>query len=115
MSCIFPPTEKIFIKRGSTLIINRIYLGPNGIPIPLTDYSLFSQVRNSTLYLIQELSITIPDQTLSPGQYTLLGGVISDWPIDSLYCDVKILDNTTSVIVFTETFQINVLEQITQE
>lgn len=115
MSCLFPTNEKIFIKRGSTLTINKVYLGDNGIPIPLTNKNLFSQVRNSALFLIQELTVTILDQLLYPGQYTLSAGIIADWPIDSLFCDVKIVDTIDNTVLFLPTFQIIVMEEITQE
>jgi hypothetical protein len=93
--------ETIPHKRGDTFLLTCT------TDVPLTGYSIASQVRDKSFKLIAQLTVNIT-QTSPTGIYTLsYPAGSSSWPVGLLECDVQYTDNT-GFIVSTETFEIDV-------
>lgn len=93
-------------KRGDTFLLT------GTTDVPLTGYSIASQVRDKSFKLIAQLTVNIT-QTSPTGTYTLTYPTgTSLWPVQVLECDVQYTNNA-GVIVSTETFEINVLRDVT--
>ena len=106
---------QIYHKRGDTLSLTCTWKDPTGTAIDLTGYTVESQVR--AVNFVDNLLVTVTDAT--NGQFTISATATStaNWPSTNsaasrLFCDVQF--TTGSVVVSTETFQIVVLEDITQ-
>jgi hypothetical protein len=98
--------ESIPHKRGDTFLLTCT------TDVPLTGYAIASQVRDKSFKLISQLTVDIT-QTTPTGIYTLsLPSGTSSWPVGTLECDVQYTNNA-GVIVSTETFEINVIRDVT--
>lgn len=100
------------IKRGDSFLLACTYK-VGGVPSDVTNYTIRSQVRNSSDTLVQELTVTKADQAAYPGDFTLVAGVISAWPIDLLRCDIEFSEGGT--VRSTQTFMIPVVEDVTRD
>lgn len=98
--------EAIPHKRGDTFLLTCT------TDVPLTGYSIASQVRDKSFKLIAQLTVNIT-QTTPDGVYTLTYPTgTSTWPVGLLECDVQYTNNA-GIIISTETFEINVLRDVT--
>lgn len=100
------------IKRGDSFLMACIYK-VGGVATDVTNYTIRSQVRNSSDVLVQELTVTKADQTTDPGAFVLAAGVIDSWPIDLLRCDIQFSEEGT--VRSTQTFMIPVVEDVTRD
>lgn len=98
--------QKILFKRGDTFSLQATANGED-----ITTWTIQSQIRDNAGTLISELTVTKID---SPsGEYTLTHtGSTAAWPLKMLYCDIQY--TVGGVISSTETFRIEVVEDITR-
>lgn len=107
---------QIYHKRGDTLSLTCTWTsGETSTPIDLTNYTIACQVR--AVGFSDDITVAITSAV--DGQFTLSASAsaTSKWPLtDSsasrLFCDVQF--TSTSAVISSETFQIIVLEDITQ-
>lgn len=98
--------QKILFKRGDTFSLQATANGED-----ITTWTIQSQIRDNSGTLISELDITKTDAV--NGEYTLThDGSTSSWPLKMLYCDIQY--TVGGVISSTETFRIEVVEDITR-
>lgn len=97
-------------KRGDTMLLTVTYK-VDGVPTSVTSIDIESQVRRKNGELIATMTVT---KLVGTGQFTLAPTVAdtSNWPIDLLYCDIQF--SQSGNIRSTETFGINVSEEITK-
>lgn len=100
------------IKRGDSFLMACVYK-EGGVATNVTNYTIRSQVRNSSDALVQQLAVTKADQSTDPGAFVLAAGVIDSWPIDLLRCDIEFSEGGT--VRSTQTFMIPVLEDVTRD
>ena len=100
------------IKRGDSFLMACVYK-EDGVPYDVTNFTIRSQVRNSSDALVQELTVNKADQSTDPGAFVLAAGVIDDWPIDLLRCDIEFSEGAT--VRSTQTFMIPVVEDVTRD
>jgi hypothetical protein len=106
---------QIYHKRGDTLSLSCQWTDSNNTPINLTGYTITSQVR--AVGFVDDLTIVITSAV--SGQFVLSATATdtSTWPVTSsqasrTFCDVQF--QVGSDVVSSETFQVIVLEDITQ-
>lgn len=102
-------TVKIVLKRGDTLLIEG-RVKTNGVIQNITGWTIRSQVRDGP-NLVAELSVTYEDRPT--GFYRLRGEPTNSWPVKPLRCDIEYTTDTGQ-IASTETFVVQVQEDITQ-
>jgi hypothetical protein len=79
---------------------------------PLTGYSIASQIRDKSHKLVATLTPAIT-QTTPTGAFTLTAPAgTSTWPVGLLECDIQYTNNA-SFVVSTETFEIDLIRDIT--
>ena len=100
------------IKRGDTFTLACTYK-QNGAASSVADLTIRSQVRDSSGALVEELTATKANQTTSPGVFVLSAADPMNWPVDVLSCDIQFSDSE-DVVRSTQTFQIPVVEDVTQ-
>lgn len=101
------------IKRGDTFTLACTYK-QNGAAYDVTNFTIRSQVRDSSGALVEELTATKANQTTNPGVFVLAAADPMDWPVDVLSCDIQFSDSE-GVIRSTQTFQIPVEEDVTHD
>lgn len=112
MSCFDQGTPTIKpIKRGDTFNMSCVYK-ENGVPANLSQYTINSQLRDSSDNLVQTLVTTIADQSSLPGAFVLSAIDTSVFPIDLLRCDIQFIEGETTRS--TQTFFIPVEEDVTR-
>lgn len=101
------------IKAGETLSMLVTYTDGAGDPISLTGKTITSQIRTQSLELLDDLMVTIADQTTNTGQFTLSATdeMTSAWPIGSLIFDVKIVQGST--VIYSDTGRIDIKQAVT--
>lgn len=106
---------QFYHKAGDTFSLNARWVDRTNNPISLLGYTIKSQVR--AVNFVDTLVVTITNASL--GLFTLTRAATSTvtWPVTTsqesrLFCDVQF--TTGSVVASTETFQIIVLQDITQ-
>lgn len=112
MSCetITPQIQPI--KRGDSFLMACVYK-VDSVAADVTNYTIRSQVRDSSNELIEELVVTKADQSTDPGKFVLSAGIIDEWPIDLLRCDIEFSEGDT--VRSTQTFMIPVVEDVTRD
>ena len=112
MSCCDPtvPTIPPF-KRGDTFNLSCVYK-EQGVPANLTQYTINSQLRDSSGNLVQALIPTKADQSSLPGAFVLTAPDSSVFPIDLLTCDIQFIEGET--VRSTQTFYVPVQEDVTK-
>lgn len=100
------------VKRGDTFTLACTYK-QNGVAVNVTDFNIRSQVRDSSGALVEELTATKANQTTNPGVFVLSAADPMNWPVDVLSCDIQFSDSD-DVVRSTQTFQIPVIEDVTQ-
>ena len=101
----------INLKRGDTFII-QVQVKQDSTPIDITGWTVKSQLKKGST-LIETLTFTAVD--LINGIYKLSATAAKTelWPISVLDCDIQYTTGTPQVIS-TDTFQVNVIKDITQ-
>ena len=84
----------------------------NGVPANLTQYTINSQLRDSSDNLVQTLVATKADQSSLPGVFVLTAPDTSVFPLDLLRCDIQFVEGVTTRS--TQTFFIPVEEDVTR-
>lgn len=98
--------QKIIFKRGDTFSLQATANGED-----ITSWTIQSQIRDNTGTMISELTVTKTDAP--NGEYTLTHtGSTDAFPLKLLYCDIQY--TVGGVISSTETFRIEVIEDITR-
>ena len=100
------------IKRGDTFTLACTYK-QNGVVYDVTNFTIRSQVRDSSGALVEELTVTKANQTANPGVFVLSAADQMDWPIDLLRCDIQFSEEET--VRSTRTFFIPVEEDVTHD
>ena len=100
----------IKFKRGDTFSLTCTYK-VDGVPTSVSAITIKSQIRNQRDQLIQELDV---EKLVSTGKFTLIASAedTAEWPITVLRCDIQFSDG--GIVRSTQTFDISVLEDITQ-
>lgn len=99
--------EVMYFKRGDTFRLSCT------TDQDITGFSIASQVRTSAGGLIDTLVVNLL-QANPTGSFTLdTTNNTSGWPIGTLYCDIQYTTGSGE-IVSTETFEIDVIRDITQ-
>lgn len=113
MSCLDTlPATIAPIKRGDSFYLACVYK-QNNVATDVDQYTIRAQVRDSSDNLVQELIVQKANQTTNPGVFVLSAGIISDWPIDLLRCDIQFSEEQT--VRSTQTFMIPVEEDVTHD
>lgn len=99
------------IKRGDSFMLACTYK-QDGVATDVTPFTIRAQVRDSSDALVQDLTVSKANQATNPGVFVLSAGVISNWPIDLLRCDIQFSEEST--IRSTQTFYIPVEEDVTR-
>ena len=103
---------KITIKKGDTLALSCKLTEDDGTAINLTAVTITSQVRKAVgSELVANLTVVVTNAAL--GEYSLTSTDTSNWPVDTLICDIKYSFGSPSIIR-TETFSIEVLKAVTE-
>ena len=98
-------------KRGNTFEAWGYETDNAKLPIDLTGATIDSQIRTNSGTIISTLTVTLEDQLGSPGKYHVEPVQTDDWPLVTLYWDVKItLDGS---VFRTQTVLIVVVKEIT--
>lgn len=99
-------------KRGDTFELT-LTLENDGNAVDITNFTIASQIRQQDDVLVQALTVTKTDPT--NGQFTLTSTdtETEGWPIANLEVDVEFIEDT-GVVSSSETFNINVLKDITR-
>lgn len=97
-------------KRGATYQKTFMAREVDGSAVPLTGYQVSSQIRTPQGDLVADAAITITDEMY--GQFDAFVEDTSAWPLGKLLQDVKYV-SPEGEINYTETLEINVLENIT--
>ena len=111
MSCLDQAPTISPIKRGDTFNMSCVYK-ENGVPANLTQYTINSQLRDSSDNLVQTLVATKADQTTLPGAFVLTAPDTTVFPLDMLRCDIQFIEGVTTRS--TQTFFIPVEEDVTR-
>jgi len=98
-------------KRGDTYHLSVTLTDDEGQAIDITDYDISSQVRTPTGELISTLTTTLTDPT--NGVFTLEDTDTEDWPVGCQFQDIE-YTGTGGTITSTETFKVDVKEDITR-
>lgn len=106
---------QVYHKRGDTLSLNVTWLDSNNDPVSLTGYTIESQVR--AVGFVDDLTVTVTDAVA--GEFVISATAIDTtlWPITSsqasrTFCDIQF--TIGGIVVSSETFQIVIVEDITQ-
>jgi hypothetical protein len=106
---------QVYHKRGDTLSLSCQWLDSDNNPIDLTGYTITSQVR--AVGFVDDLTITVTSAV--DGQFVLSATATdtSSWPVTSsqasrTFCDIQFQVGPN--VVSSETFQVIVIEDITQ-
>ena len=98
-------------KRGDTYHLQVTLRDENGDVINITGYTIESQIRQPTGELISTLTTTLTDPT--NGTFTLEDTDTQSWPVGCQFQDIE-YTGTGGTVTSTETFKVDVQEDITQ-
>lgn len=106
---------QIYHKRGDTFSLTCTWTDSLGAAINLTGYTFKSQVRATSF--VDNLTVTVTNATNGVFTIAATATATANWPItDSaqsrIFCDIQFTKGAT--VSSTETFQIVVVEDITQ-
>jgi hypothetical protein len=103
------------LKVGDTFGLSCTYK-LEGVPTPVTNFTLRSQIRTEAGKLIATLEATKADQAVQPGGFNLTlasGATTQAWPApEDLYIDIEVTDS--GVVRSTETFVIPTETDVTR-
>lgn len=105
----------IYHKRGDTFSLTCTWTDSLGTAINLTGYTFKSQVRATSF--VDTLTVTVTDAANGVFTIAATATATANWPVtdslsSKLFCDIQFTNGTT--VTSTETFQIVVVEDITQ-
>lgn len=102
-------TQSIEVKRGATFALAGF------INLPSGSWTATCEAKDASGQLIAELDVTLtpPVSPYVTWTVSFMAGadITIDWPLGYLYSDVRFQDG--SEVIYTQTFVINVLEEIT--
>jgi hypothetical protein len=101
-------------KRGDTINWLATYK-VDDVPTSVAGFTIRCQVRSEPYKtLVGSLSVTLEDQVASPGQYRLAKSAadVAAWPVGVLKADIEYMSGES--VFSTETFEIELIEDITQ-
>ena len=101
----------IDIKRGDTFII-QVQVSQDSTGIDIYGWTIKSQIKKGST-LIEELTYTPVDLSTGVYQLSCIPTKTALWPVGVLDCDIQ-YTTTTGQVISTDTFQINVIKDITQ-
>lgn len=106
---------QVYHKRGDTLSLGCKWTDNNGTPINLVGYTIASQVK--AVGFFANLTVVVTNAALGEFNLSATATATSTWPITSsqasrTFCDVQF--TVSGVVASSETFQVVVLEDITQ-
>ena len=103
-------TQSFILKRGATLAI------AGTVSLPSGSWTATSEVKDQKGTLVAELDVTL---TLGSPPSTLWIIVLRksatdtlEWPLGPLNCDIRYASNADEII-YTPTFQFNIVQEIT--
>jgi hypothetical protein len=88
------------IKRGDTVELQCQYTNSEGLPIPLTGYTIKSQIRDNFDNFIDEFLVTVTDEL--NGIYLLRISDTSAFPVKELFFDVQYSYEQTTISTGTQ-------------
>jgi hypothetical protein len=100
----------LYVKKGATLQLIIAAANDDGSPVDLTTITTTSEVRTREGRLIDTLTLT-PTSGIA-GQYTVAQAT-TKWPHGELVCDFKMIQNSSSIVLKSQTVTIEVLPAVT--
>jgi hypothetical protein len=102
----------INVKAGDTLLANCVYVDAEGQPVNLDELSLTveSAVLGPDGLQRYDLTVTVHDQAVTPGAYTVEGST-AGWPAGRYSWDIRY--STGGRSFSTRTVKLNILEPVT--
>lgn len=106
---------EIYHKKGDTLSYSCAWKDSSGVAMNLTGYTVASQVR--AVGFVDNLTVTVTSAVNGLFTLSATASQTALWPITSgadsrVFCDVQF--TTGSTVVSSDTFQIIVVQDITQ-
>lgn len=106
--------SQIYHKKGDTFTLICVWKDALGNPVDLTSYTIASQVRS--INFVDTLSVTILEAANGKFSVERAATNTATWPISSntsrVFCDIQF--TTGATVISSQTFEIVVLEDITQ-
>lgn len=99
-------------KRGDDFVLN-IEVTENDVPVPITGWTVRSQIRKGSS-LLANLIYTAVDETTGKYKLKCSKSLTKLWDIGTYDCDIE-YTNTLGETVSSETFQIQVIADITRD
>lgn len=95
-------------KRGNTFVLRGVWR-VGGVPAVVSPGMIRSQIRTSSLRLVEELTVQLADQMTDTGRgvFWLVSGSTSAWPVGLLIGDIVVTQG--AAVRSTETFEVPVV------
>ena len=100
-------------KRGDTFEIS-CTLEDEGVPVDLTNFTIASQIRDSSDNLLQPLTVTVTDAVNGEFSLSATPAETETWDVEQYQCDIEFVEGGGEVNS-SETFTINVIKDITRD
>lgn len=100
-------------KRGDTFELSAT-LENSGNAVDITNFTITSQVRDSDDALLQALTVTVTDAATGAFKVSATPTETETWDIKTYDCDIEFIEGSGEVNS-SETFQINVIKDITRD
>lgn len=106
--------SQVYHKKGDTFTLICVWKDALGVPVDLSTYSIASQVRSTKF--VDNLSVTVIDAANGKFSVSRSAADTSSWPVSNsvsrVFCDIQFTKG--SIVTSSETFEVIVLEDITQ-
>lgn len=100
-------------KRGDTFELSAT-LENGGNAVDITNFTITSQVRDAEDALLQALTVTVTDAVAGAFTVSATPAQTETWGIKNYDCDIEFVE-AGGEVNSTETFQINVIKDITRD
>jgi hypothetical protein len=100
-------------KRGDTFVLSAT-LENSGNPVDITNFTITSQVRDVADELLQALTVTVTDANAGAFTVSATPAQTETWDVKTYVCDIEFVE-VGGEVNSTETFEINVLKDITRD
>lgn len=100
-------------KRGDTFELSAT-LENSGNAVDITNFTITSQVRDVEDALLQALTVTITDAATGAFTVSATPAQTETWAVKTYDCDIEFVE-ADGEVNSTETFQINVIKDITRD
>ena len=100
-------------KRGDTFELSAT-LENSGNPVDITNFTITSQVRDVADALLQALTVTVTDANAGAFTVSATPAQTETWSVKTYVCDIEFVE-VGGEVNSTETFQINVIKDITRD